>query len=334
MTTLYLRASATRVGGAAALPGSGDLPDATICMDVYNGQVTQGNYPQSWSCNTCWNQKWLLAGGVEHTAEYLRRPRFGNSTAGTRRSAQQSSSSSSSDGSTAVVARRSNSSMARGGTGRVALPLTCPPIPTPKPAHHGECEAGWPVFQTAADLEASTWGAYIKEVYGSVPVGATYPWCMGDLWALYADRITALKVTPVPASAGQCPTNGGKTVGQLYTHNNLFQPSNMVWIWHGDSNGRTPLAASSWVEVIHMRFTGDEHVGAWFFYAKGSGIWFNVSSHPPAACPRPPRPLALARRALLHAWLTRAHACVCAAWQHHPLHRPRRRLRILPRQQQ
>ena len=65
MTTLYLRASATRVGGAAALPGSGDLPDATICMDVYNGQVTQGNYPQSWSCNTCWNQKWLLAGGVE-----------------------------------------------------------------------------------------------------------------------------------------------------------------------------------------------------------------------------------------------------------------------------
>lgn len=25
-----------------------------------------------------------------------------------------------------------------------------------------------------------------------------------------------------------------------------------------------------------MKFVGDEHVGAWFFYARGSGIWFNT----------------------------------------------------------
>ena len=36
------------------------------------------------------------------------------------------------------------------------------------------------------------------------------------------------------------------------------------------------FADSTWIEVIHMGGLGDEHIGAWFFHASGSGIWVNV----------------------------------------------------------
>ena len=115
----------------------------------------------------------------------------------------------------------------------------------------------------------------VAAVYGgAIPAAMTFPWCVGGLWMLYADVIAAHKVT-TPASVGPCPTNKGQTAGQLYSSNNLFQPSNAVWIWH--PGPFKAFADSTWIEVIHMGGLGDEHIGAWFFHAKGSGIWVNVS---------------------------------------------------------
>ena len=97
---------------------------------------------------------------------------------------------------------------------------------------------------------------------------------MGDFWALYKDRIAAHGIK-TPKLTGVCPTGGdAKSVGQLYSINNQFQPSNIEWIWH--PGPFTPFPDNTWIEVVHMKFVGDEHIGSWFFHAKGNGIWFNT----------------------------------------------------------
>lgn len=120
---------------------------------------------------------------------------------------------------------------------------------------------------------AHAWGNYFKTVYGETP-GFTYPLCLGDLWMFYTTVMTSAKVTGVPKTVGNCPTNGGQTAGQYYVGNNKFSPPGVAWSWHP-----LPLVAfkdNTWVEVIHMKFVSDEHYGAWFFYARGGGIWYNM----------------------------------------------------------
>ena len=278
MNTVYLSLSAT----------SSFHPDATRCMDLSGGAVDPGTAVEIWDCNGCWNQKWLLAGGVEQQAvEYF------------------------------------NSSVRRALDARVLQdPGHCPALPTPPAA---ECTPGWPIFNKRADLLSDPWGAvrclrssksnpiqylltplrsmhtssrtsprisqqtslhisasprvrlqYLAAVYGgSIPPALSFPWCAGGLYMLYSDMLIAHKVSH-PASVGACPTNAGKTAGQLYTSNNLFQPSNALWIWHPPPY----KGLSGWIEVIHMGGLGDEHVGAWFFHAKGSGIWIEVGPRP------------------------------------------------------
>ena len=91
----------------------------------------------------------------------------------------------------------------------------------------------------------------------------------------YKSALESAKVTDIPQSVGRCPTNKGKTEGQFYEENNQLSPPNVAWSWH-------PLpysALSGMVEVIHQADPwGDEHYGAWFFYAKGSGIWFDLGN--------------------------------------------------------
>ena len=105
-------------------------------MDLNGGSFTPGGKVQTWSCNSCWNQQFLLAGGVTGQSQW----------------------------------REARASPARD---TVQLPRTCPPVPSPPAA---ACAGGWPSFSSAAALEASPWGAYVKDVYGSVPANAQYPW--------------------------------------------------------------------------------------------------------------------------------------------------------------
>ena len=71
MQTIYLRDSAHEMDvlpqawfqrGAPA--GGVSHPDASLCMDLNGGDYTPGALVQTWGCNGCWNQNWLLAGGV------------------------------------------------------------------------------------------------------------------------------------------------------------------------------------------------------------------------------------------------------------------------------
>ena len=234
------RSAPAGASARAANGSSAPVPDATICLDLYGGLYTPGNYPQTWGCNLCWNQKWLVGGGVRNTRRRLH------------------------DAASPYLA-----------AARAPLPPlgTCPPIPDPG----GKCSGGWPSYASSAELSASPWGAYFTKIYGAAPPdGADYPFCIGNLWVLYSDTIAKLGIK-TPKSVGTCPTNGGKTEGQVYNVNNNFSPQNMIWIWH--PYPRVAFKDKTWVEVIHMGSKGglsDEHVGSWFFYAKGSGMWFNI----------------------------------------------------------
>jgi hypothetical protein len=86
-------------------------------------------------------------------------------------------------------------------------------------------------------------------------------------------------------SAGLCPQgepksrsqSSGKdlptTGGQRYEVNQYAQPPSVNWIWHPPPYQGLP--SQGWVEVIH-RESAVETSCAWFFYAKGSGIWLNL----------------------------------------------------------
>ena len=170
MQTLYLQDS---------------MSDATRCMDLYGGEAKKGTAVQIYDCNGCWNQQWLVAGGIR-----------GNFADGLERIGANGTSS---IGASAIAERKSaNSSQPRA----LILPRTCPakPLPPgPKPAG-GRCLGNWPEFQSSAELSANPWGAYFTAIYGTVPSGP-YPLCIGSFWMFYQGTLTAAKVrvtTPEP----------------------------------------------------------------------------------------------------------------------------------------
>lgn len=97
--------------------------------------------------------------------------------------------------------------------------------------------------------------------------------CIGDFWMFYDDVLQSTGVSKIPQTHGKCPDR--KKEGSRYTNNNKISPPKVSWSWHPIPF--KPFASNSWQEVIHRADPwGDEHHGAWFFQAKGSGIWFNL----------------------------------------------------------
>lgn len=143
------------------------------------------------------------------------------------------------------------------------------------------CPARWPVFASRAELFTNKpWAAYLHAVYGGVP--DEYPLCMGDLWMFYEEELAAHDVSEMPPSVGRCPGDAGRTLGQYYERHSYLAPQNVTWSWHpppmhgGRADRYPPFAAGSWVEVMHVGGIDDEHVGAWFLHAKGSGISLQI----------------------------------------------------------
>ena len=149
------------------------------------------------------------------------------------------------------------------------------------------CLGGWPLFPNRTALMADKWGAYYTKIYGEVPSDpSAYPWCVGDGWMFYDDIIRALNITNIPKLVGECPSHGGKRDGDRYTALGVRSasycwPKNTSWSWHATNTSNTkqprqPFANDTWVEVMHKAKPQDERFGAWFLYAKGSGMWINL----------------------------------------------------------
>ena len=136
------------------------------------------------------------------------------------------------------------------------------------------CLGGWPEFRSMSELEAdAAWADYVRSVYGVLPQEG-YPLCIGELWYLY-ERGLAPVIDELPETS-DCPRDGGSVTGQRYQNHSTLTPPGVTWSWHPAPDGFEPLRANAWVEVLHKGGINDEHVGAWFLSAKGSGIWFNL----------------------------------------------------------
>jgi len=135
----------------------------------------------------------------------------------------------------------------------------------------------WPTFVRWSDLEGSAWYEYFSAVYENdrIPNGH-FPLHVSSFWMLYTDQ---LHDVDVPSNPPRCPgSSRGEMArdGGYYTENNMYSPPNTAWIWH-----KPPYHAvesdASWIEVIHRKDPfGDEHFGAWFLSAKGSGVWLHA----------------------------------------------------------
>lgn len=110
----------------------------------------------------------------------------------------------------------------------------------------------------------------MRLVYGSIPTSG-YPMRMGDLWMLHNTALQTARVPNIPAAPTCPPTNPAE--GFHYGRNNRYSPSDASWIWHPYPYGYA--GANGWIEVMHQRDPfHDESIGAWFVYARGSGIYF------------------------------------------------------------
>lgn len=137
----------------------------------------------------------------------------------------------------------------------------------------------WPLFDTPAQLAANVpWAAYFASVYGHVPSSA-FPLCVGDLWMFYTDLLDVHGVD-IPAAVGACPIGEDiSSEGQLYIENSRLSPANTSWSWHParyDGGRFEAKKENTWVEVLHQGGIEDEHIGAWFLYAGGSGVSINT----------------------------------------------------------
>jgi len=224
---------------------SRSMADASLCVDLYGGSWNNGNPIDIWSCNRCWNQQWIF----------------------------------SDVGTNVLGALQGTTTADAGAEVGSEMPLTCPPIPSPGPAPpppaSGSCmssaNGAWPQFASANELAADPWGKYFTLIYGSIP-NFNYPLCIGDFWMFYVDKLTSAGVTKIPKSVGQCAKGA---VGTRYDENNKISPPSVTWSWHPIPY--KAFGSQDWVEVIHRKDPwGDEKVGAWFFYAKGSGVWYQI----------------------------------------------------------
>ena len=149
----------------------------------------------------------------------------------------------------------------------------CPSGPVPPPAPHiPSTPVNWPVFADVSALEASpAWANYFSTVYNMDMPPSAFPLHVGALWFLYNLPLP----TSSPAIIGACPT-AATAIGQRYFVNNRYSPQHHVsYLWQAPPYAAVP--ASSWVEVMRQADPfGDEHHGAWFVLAWGSGVYLHV----------------------------------------------------------
>ena len=97
----------------------------------------------------------------------------------------------------------------------VAAVVVVSTLPSTQGASTATClTQHWPSFASPEELSADPWGEYFRQVYGgTVPPAhpGVYPFCVGSLWWLYTDVLSASNVTNIPnitdMFGGRCPRN-------------------------------------------------------------------------------------------------------------------------------
>lgn len=154
----------------------------------------------------------------------------------------------------------------------LATPPAPPPPPPPPPPTPPVPAGKWPTFASKAALKKDAWGAYYTTLYGELP--SSYPIDVSKNWMIYKEVLIKDNVKDIPAIEGDCPT-ANPPQGQRYNINNMYSPPFLSWVWQPYPYAALP--DNSMAEVLHEADPfGDENFGAWFVYAPGSGLWFDI----------------------------------------------------------
>jgi len=263
------------------------LAEASLCLDVAGGKMSEGTTIQTWACNACWNQQFKVIGPTSHDmqasapayADVLAIRPLWNSTRASSHGA-------------GFLAPKMDASIHNPPDGGCPQREHKAPVPAPGPLAkpgwgvEGHCETGsnygFPVFYKYSDLNNSPWGAYYHMIYGEVPTTG-YPICPYMLFLLYKPLLALAGVQLPQAISTQCPWKAGMPFAKM----SGFPATDWVWIYNpllGRPDGDY-VPKDTWVEVMHTAFSMDGSA-TWFYYTPGSGIYtwtgttFAYNDHP------------------------------------------------------
>jgi hypothetical protein len=139
----------------------------------------------------------------------------------------------------------------------------------------------FPVFSSKSELENSIWSKYFLHIYGEIP-DSDYPIDLNTFWILYTNILKKYNIilTDKCIKDKNCYKICPKDNGDLYSNMSFTNDMNdTIWIYH-----KPPFKAlsdNSIVEVMHTSggYPGQkliESIGSWMYYAKGSGIYFDI----------------------------------------------------------
>jgi hypothetical protein len=269
------------------------------CLDLAGGDTTNGNKIQLWDCNGRTNQKWFFKAGSWSIHSYLNPSKCvdipgGNMKSGTglqiwdcveKDGYPINGQKFGYDGNSQTIYATNSASKSN--------PIQCIDLPGGNTdngnqlwiwsCNNQDRNQKWtftmpgagdplPTFNSQKELQASPWGKYFMTVYGSMP-DRGFPLKTSDLWMLYGDPLNQAGVNVQSNNLADCPNPSQDHM--LYKTQCAYQTSDSFWIWHAGLDHFGPAKGNSWTEVIHQKDPfGDEHYGAWFLYAYGSGIYF------------------------------------------------------------
>ena len=146
----------------------------------------------------------------------------------------------------------------------------------------------WPIFKNYDQLHKSSWSNYFILLYGSIPSdNNNYPIDLSTFWIFYTDLLdqSNIKLDAVcdisdTNCANLCSKLCPSKDGSIYTDmSRCCDIDKTVWIYHKGPYQRLP--DNTKVEVTHcikgFKLQQDmETVGSWMYYAKGSGVYFDI----------------------------------------------------------
>lgn len=139
----------------------------------------------------------------------------------------------------------------------------------------------FPIFKNKYELENSIWSKYFIHIYGEIP-DSDYPIDLNTFLILYTNILEKYNIVLSDKCIKDkncysiCPSKNG----DLYSNMSYIDDMKYtIWIYH-----KPPFKAlsdNSIVEIIHTsggypRQKSIESTGSWMYYAKGSGIYFNI----------------------------------------------------------
>lgn len=139
----------------------------------------------------------------------------------------------------------------------------------------------FPVFFNKNELENSIWSKYFIHIYGEIP-DSDYPIDLNTFWILYTNILEKYNILLSDQCIKDkncyriCPKDNGDLYSIMSYNDDM---KHTIWIYH-----KPPFKAfsdNSIVEIMHTSggYLGQKIVessGSWMYYAKGSGIYFNI----------------------------------------------------------